>query len=104
MDLIVENAGKKFSQNWIFRHLNIIFESGKQYAITGNNGAGKTTLLKILAGILPLTEGSIIYKRQEQLYYSDDFFKYISLVGPYTELIEEFTLKELFFFTQSLKE
>ena len=104
MELIVENAGKKFSQNWIFRHINVIFESDKQYAITGNNGAGKTTFLKILAGIMPLSEGSIVYKNQEQLYYTDSFFKYISLVGPYTELIEEFTLKELFFFYSKFKQ
>jgi len=31
--------------------------AGEVVAIIGNNGAGKSTLLKILAGVLPPTEG-----------------------------------------------
>lgn len=30
--------------------------------ITGHNGSGKTTLLKIIAGLIPITQGSLQYK------------------------------------------
>ena len=33
-------------------------EKGEVFAILGKNGAGKSTLLKILAGVLPVTEGA----------------------------------------------
>ena len=33
-------------------------EKGEVFAILGNNGAGKSTLLKILAGVLPVTQGT----------------------------------------------
>ena len=103
MDIVVEHLGKKFNHNWIFRHINTIFDSGSKNAVVGNNGSGKTTLLKILAGVTPLTEGKVTYKNKGQTFSDNLFFKHLVLVGPYTELIEEFTLQELFIFYAKFK-
>lgn len=103
MEIIIKDVGKKFNHNWIFRHINIIFETGGKYAIIGNNGSGKTTFLKILAGIVPLSEGNIIYKKNNRIFKEETIFRHLALVGPYTELIEEFTLNELFFFYSQFK-
>lgn len=43
----VENLGKRFGFEWIFRHLNAHFQPNKRYAIVGANGSGKSTLMKI---------------------------------------------------------
>lgn len=44
---------------WIFRHLGLTIERGRKVAVVGLNGLGKTTLLRIIAGRLPLAEGSL---------------------------------------------
>ena len=38
--------------------LNLDIERGKVFGIIGSNGAGKSTLLKVIAGVLPPTEGT----------------------------------------------
>jgi len=45
--------------------INFTFEDGKFYAITGPNGSGKTTLAKLIMGINPVSEGSIIYNGRD---------------------------------------
>jgi len=40
--------------------LNIGFERGCRYALVGRNGSGKSTLLKVLAGLMPPSEGALL--------------------------------------------
>lgn len=47
------------SRRDIIRDININFEPGKLYAITGPNGGGKTTLAKIIMGIYQQSSGHI---------------------------------------------
>ena len=46
---------------WVLRHANLKIEAGESIAVTGPSGAGKTTLLKVLLGILPPSEGQVLY-------------------------------------------
>lgn len=89
MDIIANDLGKRYGRNWIFRHLSFQIKSGARVAITGKNGAGKSTLLQIISGYLSSSQGSIKYGELE-----DTENLPIVLIGPYTELIEEFTLEE----------
>lgn len=43
----------------IFSALNFELQGGKALAVTGANGAGKSSLLRIIAGLLPLSDGQI---------------------------------------------
>lgn len=47
------------SRRDIIHNINIDFEPGKLYAITGPNGGGKTTLAKIIMGIYQQSSGHI---------------------------------------------
>ena len=47
------------SRREIIRDINIDFEPGKLYAITGPNGGGKTTLAKVIMGIYQHSTGHI---------------------------------------------
>jgi ABC-type multidrug transport system ATPase subunit len=94
MQINVNNLGKKFNRDWIFRNLTTSFSANISYAITGANGSGKSTLLQTLAGILPPTEGALSLQYHQQIISPDEMFRYLVMATPYQELIEEFTLAE----------
>lgn len=52
-----EGLGKRYGNRWLFRRLDLSVQQGECLVIVGSNGTGKSTLLKILAGLLPPTEG-----------------------------------------------
>ncbi len=55
------NAGERN----IIDGINFNFEKGKFYAITGPNGSGKTTLAKLIMGINPVSQGSIVFEGKD---------------------------------------
>lgn len=46
---------------WVVRQLNLTIEPGESMVFVGPSGCGKTTLVKLILGILPPTEGEILY-------------------------------------------
>ncbi|MEW6766851.1 MAG: heme ABC exporter ATP-binding protein CcmA [Pseudomonadota bacterium] len=44
----------------VFAGLNFELNGGKALAVTGPNGAGKSSLLRMIAGLLPIADGSIV--------------------------------------------
>ncbi len=61
MEIQLEQAGKRFNRDWIFRKLTYTFQQGNTYAITGVNGSGKSTLLQSIAGSTNVSEGKVLY-------------------------------------------
>ena len=104
MNIILENAGKRYNREWIFRHFNYSFTTGRKYAITGFNGSGKSTLLQVIAGAIIHNEGKIIYQSAQAVSAKiSEPFKYISLATPYLELIEEMDPVEMLNFHATFK-
>ncbi len=103
MQIILSNAGKRFSREWIFRKLNHTFSSEKKYAITGANGSGKSTLLQVLSGALLLNEGNCAWHFNDVIIEPDDVNAYVSIAAPYFELVEEMTAKEFLVFHGNFK-
>ncbi len=104
--ICLTDAGKRFNRDWIFRHVNYIFETGRSYAITGPNGSGKSTLLQAIAGSMNLSEGSLIYQNKYPVTNTIDpekTYQHISIAAPYLELIEEMTAKEFLHFHHQFK-
>ncbi|MEP6846853.1 MAG: ABC transporter ATP-binding protein [Panacibacter sp.] len=109
--ITLQNAGKRFNRDWIFRDINYTFESGNAYAITGPNGSGKSTLLQCIAASTQVSEGTIEYrkgknKEQEKLngeIQPENVFQNISIVAPYLEVVEEMTAMEFLRFHASFK-
>ncbi|MGV3546794.1 MAG: ABC transporter ATP-binding protein [Pedobacter sp.] len=93
MQIILENLGRRFNREWIFRDINYVFSKGQQYAILGPNGSGKSTLLSVLLGNLTPSEGKLTYRDEKEI-LPENIFSAISLAAPYLDLIEEFTLQE----------
>ncbi len=64
MQIQLNNTGKRFNREWIFRNCNYTFKAGTAYAITGPNGSGKSTLLQTIAGAINASEGSVTVYRE----------------------------------------
>ncbi|WP_395808046.1 ATP-binding cassette domain-containing protein [Daejeonella sp.] len=95
MKIILEQIGRRFNREWIFRNINYEFESGNSYAVLGSNGAGKSTLLQVISGSLSSSEGKISHMHGDTLIDQEKVYIQQSMAAPYLELIEEFTLTEL---------
>ena len=111
MTICLSDAGKRFNRDWIFRHFNYSFESGKSYAITGPNGSGKSTLLQALSGGMYINEGSIEFRVGSQesgdsnsaTISTEKIYQHVSVAAPYLEVVEEMTLREFLDFHHGFK-
>ena len=99
MQIKVENAGKRFGPEWVLKNLNFELTPHSSYVIVGPNGSGKSTLMKMLSGFLSPTKGNISFQSEEGIpIMPDQIYTYCAYAAPYIELIEEFTMRELFTF------
>lgn len=60
----VSNVGKRFGHRWLFRGLTFEVTQGHGLVVLGRNGSGKSTLLKLIASLLPPSEGAVRYDFQ----------------------------------------
>lgn len=131
MHITLNNVGKRFNREWIFRHCSYEFTAGKSYAITGSNGSGKSTLLQVISGSLTHNEGSIACRDTGYLILDKKagsnntrhqtsgiqhpassiqpvpdtlMYQFISIAAPYLELVEEMSAKEMLEFHSGFKQ
>ena len=66
MSAILEtrNLTKKYKELTAVNGLNLSIQSGICFGLLGPNGAGKTTTLEMIEGILPPTDGQILFQGQ----------------------------------------
>lgn len=102
MKISLQNAGKRYNKEWIFRHFSYEFFANKSYAITGANGSGKSTLLQVIAGSTLHSQGTIIYTDASEKPIESSY-QTIAIAAPYLELIEELTATELLQFHAGFK-
>lgn len=60
----IEKLSQKYGGTQILWDLNLDVEKGSCTCIMGRNGAGKTTLMKCLMGLLPASDGRILFDGQ----------------------------------------
>lgn len=49
------------SRGIVLRNVNLELENGERLALIGPSGGGKTTLLKVIAGLIPVSGGEILF-------------------------------------------
>lgn len=65
MKIDLLNVSKSFGSKKIFTDLNLIFESGKSYALIGGSGSGKSTLLNIIGRLEKIDSGNVLVDKQD---------------------------------------
>lgn len=93
MNISLNNVGRRFNKEWIFKNISYTFNQGEKYAVLGPNGSGKSTLLSVLLGTLTPSEGDLKYLNPAEVRV-EEIYQYISFAAPYLDLVEEFTLQE----------
>jgi ABC-type multidrug transport system ATPase subunit len=99
----LQNVGKRFNHEWIFRGIDHKFSQNEHTVILGANGSGKSTLLQVILGSSIPSEGELMYTVNAQSHSVENSLGLFSLATPYLELIEEFTLAEMLEFHQKMK-
>ncbi len=75
---VVEAAGvaKSYGPKDVFADVDFTIQRGDRISLVGVNGAGKSTLIKLLAGIEPLTAGTLrLGHNVEPDYFAQDQYK-----------------------------
>ncbi|ATL47117.1 ABC transporter ATP-binding protein [Chitinophaga caeni] len=103
MTISLNQVGKRYNYDWIFRNVSLSFSGNGHYAILGPNGSGKSTLLQVISGHHQQSEGKVLYQIDSKSLDQDRFFHHFSIAAPYLELIEEFSLQECFDFHTRFK-
>ncbi len=94
MTVELQNIGKRFNRDWIFKEITMRFEGPSCTAIVGGNGSGKSTLLQIISGYLSPSAGGITWQCNGGAVQVEELYKHMSWATPYVSVYDEFTLKE----------
>jgi ABC-2 type transport system ATP-binding protein len=92
----LNDTGKRFGREWIFRHVNLSLAPGERMAVLGGNGSGKSTLLQVIAGFIVPAEGSVSYTALGRAIDPDSVPALLSYASPYLQVHEDLTIGELF--------
>jgi branched-chain amino acid transport system ATP-binding protein len=63
--LFVRNLKAGYDDSAVLLGIDLEVAKGEMLAVVGPNGAGKSTFLRCISGLLPIREGSILYKGSE---------------------------------------
>src|SRR3954462_10937146 len=66
----MQNVGKTYGAIRALKGINLTVNAGEVSCVLGDNGAGKSTLIKIMAGLHPHNEGTLLVDGQEQSFTS----------------------------------
>jgi sulfate transport system ATP-binding protein len=61
MEIRLENVSKQFEGFAALQPTTLAIPSGQLVALLGPSGSGKTTLLRLIAGLLPVDQGRIVF-------------------------------------------
>ena len=103
LSIQLNNLGKKFNKEWIFKGLTYTINAGDKVVVLGGNGSGKSTLLQVISGFITENEGEVIYNVDDKIIPVDKIKNYISFASPYIQLVEDFTLTEMINHTKIFK-
>ena len=86
--LQVENLSYKYEDTPVIGNLNLTFNRGKKYLLTGESGSGKSTLIKLITKQLTDYEGKILIDGLELKTISEkSYFREIKLINQNPEYI-----------------
>lgn len=71
-----QNVYLQYGNTIILNKVNLTFEKGKTYVLTGNSGSGKSSIINLLTGYIIPTKGQILINNEDiynNKYWSNEF-------------------------------
>ena len=93
MKIEIRNVTKVIKKTKVIDNVNITFEGGKIYGLSGKNGCGKTMLMRLISGLIYPTEGEVVIDGKI-LGRDCSFPKSIGLLIENPAFLEEYTAYE----------
>ena len=90
-----------FGEQMLFENVNVVFNSGDRYGLTGPNGCGKSTFMKILQGDIEATSGHVqrpkklgILRQDHYIYENERVIDVVMMGNPnlWKAMVEKETL------------
>ena len=93
MKIEIRNVTKVIKKTRVIDNVDITFEGGKIYGLSGKNGCGKTMLMRLISGLIYPTEGEVVIDGKI-LGKDCSFPKSIGLLIENPSFLEEYTAYE----------
>ena len=100
--LELKNISKKYGKVTALKSVNITLGSGI-YALLGPNGSGKSTMMNIISGILPPTDGEVLYNGQSIRSLGLMYRERIGYMPQYPGMYPSFTVRDFLLYMSELK-
>lgn len=96
MRLCAENLGWTTKGKSIVTGVSIDIQPGESFGLIGPNGSGKSTLLRLLAGLVPRPQGSVLLDGQSMQRLSRrEIAQYIAVVEQIAETTEALLVRDV---------
>lgn len=92
--LEVLNIGCKRGPRILFEDLSLAAVAGSIVWVKGANGSGKTSLLRILCGLLPPTQGRLLWNGQPLAHAREEYHRDLTYIGHANGLKDDLTALE----------
>ena len=102
MELMIENLGKRYGQQWALRQLSLRCGPG-MLGLVGPNGAGKTTLMRMIATLLDPTEGTISWNGQDIRTHGEALRQVLGYLPQEFGIYREFTGRQFLRYLAAMK-
>src|SRR5919112_4424018 len=93
----IRGLSKRFGKAIIYDNFDFDLPRGKLISVFGPNGCGKSTLINMIAGLIPVDQGEILFdgKRLDQIKFGYVFQNYREALFPWLRAIDnvEYPLK-----------
>ncbi len=102
-EIEVRNVSFRYSASepWILKNVNLKVAKGESLAIVGPSGGGKTTLMKLMLGLMPPTEGEVLFRGQSIAQLGATYRQAVGAVMQDDQLLSGSIAENIAFFSQT---